>query len=67
MASAIPATLAAQGADAGLLTRARAIHQRVITLDTHNDINPANFTAGCNYTQRLTTQVKALLPFLAIA
>ena len=40
-----------------LVARAGAIHQRVITLDTHNDIDPANFTADCNYTMRLTTQV----------
>ena len=40
-----------------LVTRAKAIHERVITLDTHDDINPANFTPECNYTQRLTTQV----------
>jgi membrane dipeptidase len=43
--------------DADLLARARAIHDRVITLDTHNDINPANFTPERNYTQRLPTQV----------
>ena len=30
---------------------------RVLKLDTHNDIEPANFTADCNYTMRLTTQV----------
>jgi membrane dipeptidase len=40
-----------------LVSRAGAIHQRVITLDTHNDIDPANFTPECNYTMRLTTQV----------
>src|SRR5688500_11839561 len=40
-----------------LVARARAIHDRVITLDTHDDINAANFTPECNYTQRLTTQV----------
>ena len=40
-----------------LIARARAIHERVITLDTHNDINPSNFTPGCNYTMRLTNQV----------
>src|SRR5947209_11035668 len=40
-----------------LAARARAIHERVITLDTHNDIDPQNFTADCNYTMRLTTQV----------
>jgi membrane dipeptidase len=44
-------------ADADLLAKARAIHSRVITLDTHNDIEPGNFTPECNYTMRLTTQV----------
>ncbi len=43
--------------DPALVARARAIHDRVITLDTHDDISPANFTADCNYTMRLTTQV----------
>lgn len=37
--------------------QARAIHDRVIALDTHNDIDPANFTPTRNYTQRLDTQV----------
>jgi membrane dipeptidase len=40
-----------------IVARARAIHERVIALDTHNDIDPQNFTASCNYTMRLTTQV----------
>lgn len=43
--------------DADLVRRARAIHDRVIALDTHNDIEPDNFTASKNYTQRLDTQV----------
>jgi membrane dipeptidase len=47
----------APAADQPLVDRARAIHERAITLDTHDDINPANFTPECNYTQRLTTQV----------
>ena len=48
----------AQGAaDAALIQKARAIHDRVITLDTHDDINPENFTRAKNYTQRLDTQV----------
>ena len=42
---------------AALIARAKAIHDRVITLDTHNDINANNFTAECNYTMRLTNQV----------
>jgi membrane dipeptidase len=40
-----------------LVKKARAIHERVIALDTHDDISPANFTADRNYTQRLETQV----------
>jgi membrane dipeptidase len=45
--------------DAELTARARAIHERVMTLDTHVDISPANFTVGApNYAQRLPrTQV----------
>ena len=43
--------------DTALVARARAIHDRVLTLDTHNDIEPDRFTASCNYTMRLTTQV----------
>ena len=41
----------------GLVERARGIHERVITLDTHNDINAANFTAEQNYTMDLGNQV----------
>ncbi|MDC0220287.1 dipeptidase [Gammaproteobacteria bacterium] len=43
--------------DAELIARARGIHERVITLDTHADINTTNFTATRNYTQDLDTQV----------
>ncbi len=52
-----PRPSAQAGADAALVARARAIHERVITLDTHVDINPDNFTRQKNYTQRLETQV----------
>jgi membrane dipeptidase len=48
---------AASQAEQELVARARAIHDRVITIDTHNDIDPSHFTAACNYTMRLTTQV----------
>ena len=53
------ALLAAQGQAGGddLVARARAIHERVLTLDTHDDIDPDTFQPACNYTQRLTTQV----------
>ena len=40
-----------------LVAHARGIHERVITLDTHNDISTANFTADRNYTMALSTQV----------
>ncbi len=50
-------TLVDAQAPQDLVARARAIHERVITLDTHNDIEPAHFTPSCNYTMRLTTQV----------
>lgn len=54
-----PAVLGAQETDAALLASAKAIHARVLSIDTHVDISPANFTAGTpNYTQRLPrTQV----------
>jgi membrane dipeptidase len=48
---------AAPQAQQDLVARARAIHDRVIALDTHDDIDPQTFTADCNYTMRLTTQV----------
>jgi membrane dipeptidase len=47
----------AQSNDAALIAKAKAIHSHVIKLDTHNDIEPSNFTPECNYTMRLTTQV----------
>ncbi|WP_394345069.1 dipeptidase [Gillisia hiemivivida] len=37
--------------------KAKAIHEKVITIDTHDDININNFTANRNYTQDLNTQV----------
>lgn len=40
-----------------LVARARDIHERVIALDTHADINTDNFTADRNYTMDLPTQV----------
>ena len=43
--------------DAELVARARGIHERVITLDTHDDISAANFTAERNYTMDLGNQV----------
>ncbi len=40
-----------------IFDKAMDIHERVITLDTHVDINVNNFTEETNYTQRLGTQV----------
>lgn len=40
-----------------LIEKAKGIHDRVITLDTHIDINVRNFTDSINYTQNLETQV----------
>ena len=39
-----------------LVQRARAIHEKVLKLDTHVDFAPANLTGERNYTQRLDTQ-----------
>lgn len=43
--------------EAEIIAEAKAIHERVMTLDTHCDINVKNFTDSINYTQRLTSQV----------
>jgi membrane dipeptidase len=49
---------AQQATDSALVAKARAIHDRVIALDTHVDIDPRNFTTEHpNYTDRLNTQV----------
>ncbi len=37
--------------------KAKLIHEKVITIDTHDDINIANFTKERNYTQNLSSQV----------
>lgn len=50
-------SLQAQETDADLLKKAQAIHEKVITIDTHNDININNFTAEKNYSRDLATQV----------
>jgi membrane dipeptidase len=55
-AIAVSAQVTAQDSQA-LVARARAIHERVITMDTHVDISVNQFTPACNYTMRLTNQV----------
>ncbi|WP_340063151.1 dipeptidase [Ascidiimonas aurantiaca] len=52
--SATPDT---ETAETNVVSKARAIHERVITIDTHNDFNVANFTDSLNYTMDLDTQV----------
>ncbi|WP_417887884.1 dipeptidase [Zunongwangia sp.] len=47
----------AQTINQDLIQKAKKIHKKVITIDTHNDFNVANFTADTNYTQNLDTQV----------
>ena len=47
----------AQPNEAALVAKAKTIHGHVLKLDTHNDIEPSNFTPDCNYKMRLTTQV----------
>lgn len=47
----------AQNPEADLLERAKIIHGKVITIDTHADINVNNFTESLNYTMDLDTQV----------
>jgi membrane dipeptidase len=49
---------AQEATDSALVAKARAIHDRVIALDTHVDIDPRNFTTEHpNYTDPLNTQV----------
>lgn len=40
-----------------IIAKAKDIHQKVITIDTHCDINVKNFTDSVNYTQDLDTQI----------
>lgn len=46
-----------QKTELSLEERALKIHEKVITIDTHDDINVKNFTDSINYTQRLDTQI----------
>ena len=55
--AATPVASPAVETEQQLVERALAIHDRVITLDTHADINTSNFTPDNNYTSDLDTQV----------
>ena len=39
------------------VSKAERIHEAVITIDTHDDINVGNFTDSINYTQKTNSQV----------
>lgn len=54
---AVTAVGCTPAADEDVETVARGVHERVITLDTHDDINTDNFTAERNYTMDLPTQL----------
>ena len=43
-------------AEDALIKKARAIHEKVITLDTHIDFSPGDLAGERNYSQRLETQ-----------
>ena len=40
-----------------LINKARQIHSKVITLDTHNDFDLKNFTDSINYSQNTSSKV----------
>ena len=56
-AMAAPAAQTPSTTDDALIKKAQGIHDRVIALDTHDDINAADFTPERNYTQDLGNQV----------
>jgi len=43
--------------DSDLIKKAHIIHNKVITMDTHNDISVKNFTDSINYATNIDTQV----------
>ena len=51
------AGLAQNSQEEKLIEKSKKIHEKVITIDTHNDINVNNFTHDHNYTENLDTQV----------
>ena len=50
-------SITAQEISDEVMQKAKMIHEKVITIDTHNDINVNNFTENTNYTSDLDTQV----------
>lgn len=55
--NAVNAAFAQNMKDDELLIEAKRIHDKVITIDTHADINVRNFTVEQNYTMDLDSQV----------
>src|SRR5690348_5789046 len=51
-----PLSTQTPGAEDTIVKHARAIHERVLTLDSHIDFAPADLISERNYTQRLDTQ-----------
>src|SRR6185369_5642963 len=45
-----------RGDDAALIERARAIHGKILSIDSHIDFAPGDLTDARNYTERLETQ-----------
>jgi len=56
-ASSTATELPATESEEAMINRAMEIHERVITLDTHDDINLNNFTEDLNYTMDTDSQV----------
>lgn len=54
--AAPPSSTQTPGAEDYFVKHARAIHERVLTLDSHIDFAPADLISERNYTQRLDTQ-----------
>src|SRR5258705_13051990 len=51
-----PSDNAASTVEGEVAHKARAIHERVIVLDSHIDFEPADLISERNYTQRVETQ-----------
>ena len=47
----------AKNTNSKLVEKAKKIHNNIITIDTHDDINIKNFTQSKNYSQDLSNQV----------
>ncbi|NMP32705.1 membrane dipeptidase [Thalassotalea sp. M1531] len=57
VSSALSTAYAGVKIEQSTIDKAKAIHERVIVLDTHHDFSVANFSEEKNYTMRLKSQV----------